>query len=240
MTRLGERIVEWLRGLCQPRRVANVERVGSRSDNSTGPPSARTSTGDQEAGLQDQVRDLQAAGCIKIFQEQVSSIAQRAELERALGYVRGGDTLVVTKVDRLARSTVGLWEIVKRLEAVADGGARLRVLNLGGETVDAKSATGKLILTIFAGFAQFEREMMLERQREGIAKAKAENRYLGRRPTARLKAGEAVKLFKAGHSVTDIATALSIGRGSVYRALEAAGMKSASGLDLVQVSGEHP
>ena len=72
----------------------------------------------------------------------------------------------MTKVDRLARSTVGLWEIVKRLEAVEDGGAGLRVLNLGGETVDTKSATGKLILTIFA---QFERKMMLERQREGIA-----------------------------------------------------------------------
>jgi DNA invertase Pin-like site-specific DNA recombinase len=83
-----------------------------------------------------------------------------------LDFVRGRDTLVVTKVDRPARSTVGLWEIVKRLEAVQDGGAGLRVLNLGGETVDTKSATGKLILTIFA---QFERKMMLERQREGIA-----------------------------------------------------------------------
>ena len=190
---------------------------------------ARTSTADQEAGVQAQVRDLQAAGCTKIFQEQVSSIAERCELQRALDYVRADDTLVVTKVDRLARSTVGLWEIVKRLEAVEDGGVGLRVLNLGGETVDTKSATGKLILTIFAGFAQFEREMMLERQREGIAKAKAENRYMGRRPSARLKADEAVKLFNAGRSVTDIATALNIGRGSVYRALEAAGMKSASG-----------
>jgi DNA invertase Pin-like site-specific DNA recombinase len=146
---------------------------------------ARTSTAEQQAGLHAQIRDLQAAGCTKIFQEQVSSIAERTELERALDYVRGGDTLVVTKVDRLARSTVGLWDIVKRLGAVEDGGAGLRVLNLGGETVDTKSATGKLILTIFAGFAQFEREMMLERQREGIAKAKAENRYLGRRPSAR-------------------------------------------------------
>ena len=145
--------------------------------------------------------------------------------ERALDYVRGGDTLVVTKVDRLARSTVGLWDIVKRLEAVEDGGAGLRVLNLGGETVDTKSATGKLILTIFAGFAQFEREMMLERQREGIAKAKAENRYLGRRPSARLKNDEAVKLFSEGRTVTQIAAALCIGRGSVFRALEAAGMR---------------
>src|ERR1700737_3198012 len=97
---------------------------------------ARPSTADQEPGLQAQVRDLQAAGCTKIFQEQVSSMGERAELERALDYVRGSDTLVVTKVDRLARSTVGLWEIVKRLEAVEDGGAGLRVLNLRGETVD--------------------------------------------------------------------------------------------------------
>src|SRR5580700_160063 len=181
---------------------------------------ARTSTTDQQAGLSAQVRDLKAAGCTKIFQEQTSSIAERAQLERALDYVRGGDTLVVTKVDRLARSTIGLWEVVKRLESVEDGGAGLRVLNLGGETVDTKSATGKLILTIFAGFAQFEREIMLERQREGIAKAKAEKKYLGRRPSARLKADAAVKLFKEGRTVTEVAKSLCIGRGSVYRALE--------------------
>jgi DNA invertase Pin-like site-specific DNA recombinase len=186
---------------------------------------ARTSTSEQDAGLQAQVRDLQAAGCTKIFQEQVSSIAQRDQLDRALDYLRGGDSLVVTKVDRLARSTVGLWQIVKRLEGIDDGGAGLRVLSLGGETVDTKSATGKLILTIFAGFAEFEREMMLERQREGIAKAKAEKRYLGRKPSARLKADEAVKLFKDGQTVSEVAAALSIGRGSVYRALEAAGVK---------------
>lgn len=184
---------------------------------------ARTSTTDQQAGLDAQLRDLEHAGCTKIFKEKVSSISERGELERAIEYLRGGDTLVVTKVDRLARSTVGLWDIVKRLEAVEDGGAGLRVLNLGGEVVDTKSATGKLILTIFAGFAQFEREMMLERQREGIAKAKAENRYLGRKPSARLKAAEAVELFKGGKTVTEISKALSIGRGSVYRALEGSG-----------------
>ena len=186
---------------------------------------ARTSTAEQEAGLLAQIRDLVVAGCSKIFREQVSSISERKELERALEYVRGGDTLVVTKVDRLARSTTGLWDIVKRLEDVEDGGVALRVLNLGGEVVDTKSATGKLILTIFAGFAQFEREMMLERQKEGIAKAKAEKRYLGRKPAARVKAGDAVALFKRGISVTDVASALGIGRGSVYRALEEAGLK---------------
>ncbi len=189
---------------------------------------ARTSTTDQEAGLDAQLRDLQAAGCTKIFREQVSSVSDRAQLERALEYLRGGDTLVVCKVDRLARSTVGLWDIVKRLEAVDDGGAGLRVLNLGGETVDTKSATGKLILTIFSGFAQFEREMMLERQREGIAKAKIEGRYKGRKPTARAKAEDAVRLFKSGRTVSQAAEELGIGRGSVYRALDAAGLRPTS------------
>lgn len=133
---------------------------------------ARTSTAEQEAGLEAQLRDLKTAGCGRIFAEKASSVGERAELDKALAYLRGGDTLVVCKVDRLARSTIGLWEIVKRLELIEDGGAALRILNLGGETVDTKSATGKLILTIFAGFAQFEREMMLERQREGIRKRK--------------------------------------------------------------------
>ena len=157
-----------------------------------------------------------------------TSVGERVELDQALDYVRGGDTLVVTKVDRLARSTIGLWAIVERLEGTDHGGAGLRILNLGGETVDTKSATGKLILTIFAGFAQFEREMMLERQREGIAKAKAEKRYLGRKPSAKLKADEAVAMFKAGKTVSEVAATLAIGRGSVYRALEAAGIRQAA------------
>jgi DNA invertase Pin-like site-specific DNA recombinase len=130
--------------------------------------------------------------------------------------------LVITKVDRLARSTAHLWQIVQALEAK---GAALRVLSLGGETVDTRSVTGKLIPTIFAGFAQFEREIKPERQREGIAKAKAEGRYLGRRPIARAKANEAIALFRQGHSVSSVAKELEFGRRSVYRALESAGLK---------------
>src|SRR4051794_3051199 len=182
---------------------------------------ARTSTSDQEAGLEAQIRELEALGCQEVFSERASSIATRDVLDAALRYVRKGDTLVVTKVDRLARSTVHLWEIVKTLDAK---GVALRVLSLGGEVVDTRSATGKLILTIFAGFAQFEREIMLERQREGIAKARAEGRYLGRKPTARARASEAVALFRQGRKVSEIAKALNIGRGSVYRALETAGV----------------
>jgi len=182
---------------------------------------ARTSTTEQEAGHQAQLRDLQAAGCEQLFDERVSSVSDRERLAEAIRFVRKGDTVVVTKVDRLARSTVRLWEIVQELETKGVG---LRVLNLGGEQVDTKSATGKLILTIFAGFAQFEREMMLERQREGIEKAKAAGKYRGRKPTARAKADEAVALIRDGQTVSQVSKALGIGRGSVYRAMQAAGM----------------
>ncbi len=180
---------------------------------------ARTSTTEQDAGLEAQRRDLEEAGCQRIFSEQVSSIGDRQELARALEFLRDGDTLVITKIDRLARSTMNLWEIVRDLDAKGVG---LRVLNLGGDTVDTRSATGRLILTIFSGFAQFEREMMLERQKEGIAKAKAEGKYAGRKPTARAKSDEVLALHKAGKNPTEIAKAVGIGRGSVYRIIQGA------------------
>jgi DNA invertase Pin-like site-specific DNA recombinase len=181
----------------------------------------RTSTTEQRAGLEAQLRDLQAAGCAKIFQEQVSSVADRSQLQAALDYAREGDTLVVTKLDRLARSARHLSELVDALEAKRVG---LRILNFGGDAVDTRSATGRLMLNMFAAMAQFEREIMLERQREGIAKAKADGKYKGRKPTARAKAEDAVRLFLAGTKVAHIAKELGIGRGSVYRALEAEGL----------------
>jgi DNA invertase Pin-like site-specific DNA recombinase len=146
---------------------------------------------------------------------------ERAQLAAALDYNREGDTLVVTKLDRLARSARHLSELVDGLEAK---GVTLRILNFGGDPVDTTGATGRLILNMFAAMAQFEREMMLERQREGIAKAKAEGKYKGRKPTARAKAEDAVQMFRDGRRVAHIAKNLGIGRGSVYRALEAAGL----------------
>ena len=88
--------------------------------------------------------------------------------------------------------------------------------------MDTRGATGRLMLNMFAAMAQFEREMMLERQREGIAKAKVEGKYKGRKPTARAKAQDALRLFREGMKVAHIAKELGIGRGSVYRALESA------------------
>jgi DNA invertase Pin-like site-specific DNA recombinase len=184
---------------------------------------ARTSTAEQRAGLEAQLRDLKATGCAKVFKEQASSIGERVQLEAALDYVREGDTLVVTKLDRLARSARGLSELVDTLEGK---GVALRILNFGGGQVDTRGAAGRLVLNVFAAFAQFELEIMKERQREGIADAKAAGKYKGRKPTARAKAADAVKLFKNGKRVSEVAKALSIGRASVYRALEGAGLRA--------------
>ncbi len=176
---------------------------------------ARTSTLEQEAGLEAQVRDLTALGCGQVFQEQVSSVAVRDQLEAALTFARKGDTLVVTKLDRLARSVIHMGEIVSRLEAK---GVALRIEAMG---VDTGTPTGKLMLNVLASVAQFEREMMLERQREGIAKAKGEGRYKGRKPTAQAKADEVRVLAAQGMSMGQIATKLGIGKGSVHRILAA-------------------
>ena len=174
----------------------------------------RTSTLEQQAGLDAQIRALQTAGCEKIFREQVSSVATRPQLEAALDFIREGDTLIVAKLDRLARSTQHLLEIADRVKLKR---ADLHVLNLG---VDTGSATGKLLFTMIGAVATFEREMMLERQREGIARAKQEGRYRGRKPTARARSAEIKALKADGVRPTDIARQLGIGRASVYRILD--------------------
>lgn len=190
---------------------------------------ARTSTTEQIAGFEAQKRELEKVGIQKLFAEQVSSVAHRTQLDAALDYVREGDTLVVTKLDRLARSTSNLLEIVSVLE---EKGVGLKILDFGGGSVDTKSPTGRLILTMFGAFAQFERELNLERQREGIAKAKAAGKYKGRKPTARAKTDEIAKLFSEGVSPTQIARNLKISRSSVYRILN--GFEVTTERELVQ------
>jgi DNA invertase Pin-like site-specific DNA recombinase len=177
----------------------------------------RTSTIDQQAGIQAQERDLSAAGCGKLFIEQVSSIGKRQQLHAALDYVRDGDTLIVTKLDRLARSVPDLLTMVARLESK---NVALRVLAMsGGQPLDTGTAIGKLMLAVIGAVGQFEREMMLERQREGIAKAKRDGRYKGRAPTVQRQAAEIVRLKEAGVTPTEIAMRMRIGRASVYRVL---------------------
>ena len=175
---------------------------------------ARTSTTEQKAGLEAQERDLRGAGCERLFIEQVSSVdvVARDQLAQALDFVREGDTLVITKLDRLARSVSHLLDIIAKLKAK---GAALRILDLA---IDTSTATGELLLTMVGAIAQFERGIMLERQREGIAKAKADGKYRGRAPTAQAKASEVHRLAAEGVRPDDIAKRLGISRASVYRA----------------------
>ena len=135
------------------------------------------STIDQIAGFEAQLKELN-----HWLREDISRAgifcAERAELQAAIEFVREGDGLVVTKLDRLARSISDLMRIIQTLDRKK---VSLRILNLG---MDTQTPTGKLMLTILGGIAQFEHEIMLERQREGVAKAKAAGKYKGRKPTS--------------------------------------------------------
>ncbi len=175
---------------------------------------ARTSTADQNAGFEAQIKELASVGCEKIFSEQISSIAVRPQLKAAIDFVREGDRLVVTKIDRLARSVSDLLEVIQILERKKVG---IRILNLG---MDTETPTGKLMLTVLAGVAQFEREIMLERQREGVAKAKAAGKYKGRKPIATDLQKEVICLVNAGQTKVAVAKKLGVGEATVYRILK--------------------
>lgn len=177
---------------------------------------ARTSTTEQTAGLEAQKRDLEAAGAERMFSEHVSSVATRATLAECLSFLRSGDVLAVTKPDRLARSTAELLTIEADL---TKRGIGLVVLSMGGEKLDTRNPTSKLMLTILAGVAAWEREIMLERQREGIAKAKADGKYKGR-PVS-IDAAQ-VKAMAETMGPAAIAKHLGIARSSVYRMLDIA------------------
>ena len=174
---------------------------------------ARTSTKEQEAGFEAQKAELSKHGCEKIFEEQVSSFAARLELDRAIEFVRDGDTLMVTKLDRLARSLTHLQAIMAELERKK---VALWILAMGLQT---NTPTGKLLWRIVGSIAEFEREMMLERQIDGIAKAKREGKYLGQRPKAMIQAEQIVSLRQSGLGVIAIADQLGVHRTSVYRVL---------------------
>ena len=175
---------------------------------------ARTSTLEQEAGFTAQVRDLRAAGVEKVFKEQVSAIGERPRLEAALHTLRKGDQLVVCKLDRLARSVVHLGQILVR---ITEAGASLRILSIG---VDTSTATGKLMLNVIGSVAQFEWGMMLERQREGIAKAAAAGKYKGKKRAFSDKRLQ--ELQAEGLNVAEIAKHLGVTRQAVYKRMQEA------------------
>ena len=173
---------------------------------------ARVSSTGQSLEVQEE--QLRAAGCDKLFSEKRSgtSLDGRQALEDAIEFAREGDTLLVTRLDRLARSGGDLQNIVNKLNAKGVG---FRCLQQGA--VDTTTGMGKLVLGILGAVAEFEADIRKERQLEGIAKAKAAGVYKGRKPSVDVEAVKALKV--SGKGPAEIAKELGIGRASVYRAL---------------------
>ena len=172
----------------------------------------RVSSVGQSLDIQEQ--QLRDAGCEEIFAEKRSgtTTAGREQLEAALRFVRKGDVLVVTRLDRLARSMSDLSKIIDQLGAKQVG---FRCLQQGA--VDTTKPEGRLMLQLLGSFSEFETAIRRERQMEGIEKAKAEGRYRGRPRSIQPQAIR--EMVEAGVGATEIARRLGIGRASVYRVL---------------------
>ena len=173
---------------------------------------ARVSSTDQDLSIQ--IETLEKYGCEKIFQEKVSgtSTQGRDELNTLLEFMREGDELVITRIDRLARSVRDLQNIVYDLNK--------RGINISAteQPVDTKTSIGKCFLDMLGLFAEFETNLRKERQMEGIEKAKEKGVYKGRKPS--IDASAVKELKEKGMGASAIAKELGIGRASVYRALE--------------------
>jgi DNA invertase Pin-like site-specific DNA recombinase len=157
-------------------------------------------------------------GCDKVFREKKSGVdAGRPELKACLEYLREGDTLLVTKIDRLARSTPDLYRIVSQL---ADRGIAFKVID--DPSIDTSTRTGKLIMGILALIAEFENDIRRERQQDGINKAKAEGVRFGPKPLLTLEVVQKINELRAdGATVLEIMRRMKLSKASVYRALNA-------------------
>ena len=175
---------------------------------------ARVSSVGQSLDVQiEKLRD-----CDKVFQEKRSGVdAGRPALKRCLEFLREGDTLLVTKIDRLARSTSDLYQIVS---SITDKGVQFKVID--DPSIDTTSRTGKLVMGILALIAEFENDIRRERQMDGIAKARDRGVRFGRKPLLVAETIQHVrKLRKAGKTVPEIMQQTSLSKASVYRALSA-------------------
>lgn len=175
---------------------------------------ARVSTTEQSVGLQ--LDALKTAGVERVFVDEgiSGSVSSRPELDRCLAMLRSGDTLVVWRLDRLARSLKNLLELV---ESLSTRGIHLRSLT---ESIDTSSASGRLILSVFGALAEFERSLIIERTQAGLAAARLRGAKIGR--PAAMSAGQveqAKTLVGAGHRVGDVARTLGVGRSTLYRML---------------------
>ena len=173
---------------------------------------ARVSTTDQDLTIQ--IDALNAVGCENIRQEKVSgtSVQGRDELNTLLEFMREGDELVVTRVDRLARSIRDLQNIVYDLNKKGV------TISATEQPIDTKTSAGKCFLDMLGVFGEFETNLRKERQMEGILKAKEKGVYKGRKPSVDVQ--KVKELRDSGMGASKIAKELGIGRASVYRALE--------------------
>ncbi|MET4593765.1 MULTISPECIES: recombinase family protein [unclassified Sphingomonas] len=170
---------------------------------------ARVSSSDQDLSIQ--VDALSAAGAEKVFSEKRSGTnTQRDQLNAVMDFVREGDTLLVTRLDRFARSAHDLHSLVHRL---IHRGVGFRCTEQGG--VDTTTSSGKLMLAMLGAVAEFETAIRKERQLEGIAAAKAKGVYKGRRST--VDVGEVRRLAADGMGPSAIAASLGISRMTVHR-----------------------
>ena len=174
---------------------------------------ARVSTQDQNPDLQ--IDALKASGCERIFEEKASGAKRnRPELKAAIKYARAGDTLMVWKLDRLARSMKQLVETVEGLEEI---GIDFRSLT---EAIDTTTPGGKLVFHVFGALAEFERSIITERTNAGLAAARARGR-IGGRPSALstddIAAARALLADDSGLSIGDIAKRLGISPATLYR-----------------------
>lgn len=170
---------------------------------------ARVSTEEQDTTIQEQA--LKAAGCEKVFSEKVSGTTMRRPmLIQALEFCREGDVLLVTRLDRFARSSVDLHNMVDQLQRKGVG---FRCVEQGG--IDTTTIHGELMLGVLGSVAQFETRLRAERQREGIAAAKQRGAYKGGK--ARIDPARVKQMLSEGMKPTDVANTLGINRASVYR-----------------------
>ena len=176
----------------------------------------RVSTRDQS--LEVQLEALNKAGCRKVFSEKVSGTTKqgREQLALCLDYVRDGDTLVITRIDRLARSMRDLQNVAYDLK---ERGVNLIVTE---QNVDTSTSAGRAFFNMLGVFAEFETDLRKERQAEGIAKAKKAGKYKGRKPTVSIKSNEVLSLIEKGVGKAEIARQLEMSRQSVYRIIKKA------------------
>lgn len=177
----------------------------------------RVSTGDQDVA--GQTMRLEQVGAIRMFTDVRSGKSMdRPGLLELLAFARKGDTLAVVRLDRLGRS---LGELLTVIDELKERGVALLSLD---EKIDTSSAAGELIFRVFGAIAQFERRLIAERTKDGIAAARAKGKLPGRRPINPDKVSAALKLVEAGLSPTNAARQVGLGRATVYREMTLGGV----------------